>query len=176
MLLPFPESPKFLLSRGDQEAAVKAIEWIAKVNCGSDLKSLLNISSKLIVTSEEDQNGEVRDREQEENKQRGVFSHLVFLWRDTVALFRRPYGVKFSLAVLAMCGLFFSSNGMQIWYPEIVNRLSAETNANLSSESTVCSTITRSFQVAQLLNTNETSTDSSSNGTLNKVKSSLESI
>lgn len=176
MLLPFPESPKFLLSRGDQEAAVKAIEWIAKVNCGSDLKSLLNISSKLIVTSEEEQNGEVRDHEQEENKQRGVFSHLVSLWKDTVALFRRPYGVKFSLAVLAMCGLFFSSNGMQIWYPEIVNRLSAETNTNLSSESTVCSTITRSFQVAQLLNTNETSTDSSSNETLNKVKSSLESI
>lgn len=145
MLIPFPESPKFLLSQGNQAGAVKAIDWIAKVNRGIDLRTFLNITGPLHIRSEDDdEESDVKDQD----SPHGILSHLVYLCKATAALFRRPYGLKFTVAVLAMCGLFFSSNGMQIWYPEIVNRLSMD-GGQMEEEggNTVCVVLSRSFQM-----------------------------
>ncbi|TMW47207.1 hypothetical protein DOY81_007713 [Sarcophaga bullata] len=140
ILLSYPESPKLLLALGKQTEAVKAVDFIAKFNRGVSLETLLKCSH-ITITS-----GELADASQLEiGKGCAV---LATIWKTTAPMFHKPHGVNVILAVLSLFGLMFASNGMQIWFPEIVNRSIAGSRPGISS--TVCELIDESYRKERL--------------------------
>uniref|UniRef100_A0A1A9V156 Major facilitator superfamily (MFS) profile domain-containing protein n=1 Tax=Glossina austeni TaxID=7395 RepID=A0A1A9V156_GLOAU len=147
MMLPFPESPKFLLAQQKHEQAVAAINWISKFNRNIDVNSLLKITELRMKTEELSESLQLITG-------RNICSILKNVWKATVPLFQKPYGGNFSLAVVALFGLFFASNGMQIWYPEIVNRSAHGSETGQSA--TVCTILDESFERDHLRIVNNT--------------------
>ncbi|XP_018794373.1 PREDICTED: synaptic vesicle glycoprotein 2B [Bactrocera latifrons] len=128
ILLMLPESPKLLLSLHKDEEALAAANWICKCNTGKDLKQLgvkklkpeRTMVDKVHITS------------------KSCFQTVKHIWQETRPLVHRPYVLNFLLSCVTMCGLFFSSNGMGLWFPEIQNRLSMTTAEN---PETICQII-----------------------------------
>ncbi|BFF91687.1 synaptic vesicle glycoprotein 2B-like [Drosophila madeirensis] len=125
LLLRYPESPKLLLSQNKIDEAIQAVAWICKFNRGKTLKDLLNCDEFMLKSEA----GSVENSM--DNSPRFILSKIA---RATVPLFYKPHGFYFIISTLAVCGMFFSSNGMQFWFPEIVNRSSDSRN----DTSTVC--------------------------------------
>ncbi|KAH8256313.1 hypothetical protein KR032_000636 [Drosophila birchii] len=126
VLLYYPESPKLLLSQDKTEEAKEAVAWISKFNSGKPIQQVLDCDD--FTLKSEDPAGE---NLLADSQGCGIVSKIV---RATIPLFHKPHGFNFILCNLALFGMFFSSNGMQLWFPEIVNRSSGAEN-NLS---TVC--------------------------------------
>ncbi|XP_017143778.1 synaptic vesicle glycoprotein 2B-like [Drosophila miranda] len=125
ILLRFPESPKLLLSQNKINEAIQAVAWICKFNRGKPIQDLLNCDEFMLKS-------EVNSEENSmDNIPRCILSKIA---RATVPLFHKPHGFYFIISNLAVFGMFFSSNGMQFWFPEIVNRSSEAFN----DSSTVC--------------------------------------
>ncbi|XP_016923661.3 synaptic vesicle glycoprotein 2B [Drosophila suzukii] len=126
ILLYYPESPKLLLSQDKNKEAIEAVAWISKFNRGKSIHQVLNCDE--FTLKSEDPAGE---NLLAESQGCGILSKIC---RATVPLFHKPHGFNFILCNLALFGMFFSSNGMQLWFPEIVNRSSGAEN----NSSTVC--------------------------------------
>ncbi|XP_001359096.4 synaptic vesicle glycoprotein 2B-like [Drosophila pseudoobscura] len=125
ILLRFPESPKLLLSQNKINEAIQAVAWICQFNRGKPIQDLLNCDDFMLKS-------EVNS---EENSMDNIPSCILSkIARATVPLFHKPHGFYFIISNLAVFGMFFSSNGMQFWFPEIVNRSSEAFN----DSSTVC--------------------------------------
>ncbi|KAM7351024.1 uncharacterized protein ACRADG_003997 [Cochliomyia hominivorax] len=140
ILLPFPESPKLLLAHDCQIEAIKALDWISRLNTEKNLQTKLN-SATVHLKCEELVDADLL-------KLGLGFSILSNIWKSTVPMFHKPHGSNVSLAVVALLGLLFSSSGMQVWFPEIVNRLAADTNIETSS--TMCEILTHSYEQDKL--------------------------
>ncbi|KAH8295006.1 hypothetical protein KR018_005360 [Drosophila ironensis] len=128
ILLYYPESPKLLLSQSRDQEAKAAVEWISKFNSGKSIQQILNSDDFMLKS--EDPAGE---NLLADNQGCGI-GILSKIFRATIPLFHKPHGFNFILCNLAVFGMFFSSNGMQLWFPEIVNRSSGAEN----NSSTVC--------------------------------------
>ncbi|KAH8383935.1 hypothetical protein KR009_011380 [Drosophila setifemur] len=128
VLLYYPESPKFLLSQNKNKEAIEAVGWISEFNRGKSIHHVLNTNE--FTLQSEDPAGENLLA----NGQGCGIGILSKIARATVPLFHKPHGFHFILCNLAVFGMFFSSNGMQLWFPEIVNRSSGAEN----NSSTVC--------------------------------------
>ncbi|KAH8293509.1 hypothetical protein KR054_001144 [Drosophila jambulina] len=126
VLLYYPESPKLLLSQDKTEDAKEAVGWISKFNRGKPIQQVLDCDE--FTLKSEDPAGE---NLLSDSQGCGIVSKIV---RATIPLFHKPHGFNFILCNLALFGMFFSSNGMQLWFPEIVNRSSGAEN----NSSTVC--------------------------------------
>ncbi|KMZ05790.1 synaptic vesicle glycoprotein 2C [Drosophila simulans] len=126
ILLYYPESPKLLLSQEKNNEAIEAVAWISKFNRGKSIHQVLNCDE--FTLKSEDPVGE---NLLAESQGCGILSKIC---RATIPLFHKPHGFNFILCNLALFGMFFSSNGMQLWFPEIVNRSSGAEN----NSSTVC--------------------------------------
>lgn len=139
-MLPFPESPKFLLAHNKQTEALEALNWIANCNKGLELFEILE-SSKIELKTEE-----LAALDSKESP-KGL-SILISLWKSTMPLFYRPYGFNVFLATLAIFGMMFCSNGLQFWFPEIVNR---STKGLISGEAaTVCEILKESYNQQEI--------------------------
>ncbi|EDW81273.2 uncharacterized protein Dwil_GK11975 [Drosophila willistoni] len=130
LLLYYPESPKFLLSQNQIKEAVSAVAWIGQLNRGISINQILNCDE--FTLKPENQNRSILIN-------KNILSNIA---RATMPLFHKPHVLNFILCNLAIFGMFFSSNGMQFWFPEIVNRSSRAENAN---SSTVCEILSNSF-------------------------------
>ncbi|KAI8117033.1 Synaptic vesicle glycoprotein 2A [Lucilia cuprina] len=135
LLLSFPESPKLLLAHEKEREALKALNWISQYNKGSDLVSVLK-SSSISLKTEELADADLL------TMGRGC-SIITNIWKSTVPLFYKPHGLNVTLAVLALFGMMFASNGMQIWFPEIVNRSAGGLQSGESA--TVCEILNESY-------------------------------
>ncbi|XP_050339698.1 synaptic vesicle glycoprotein 2B-like [Bactrocera neohumeralis] len=133
ILLMLPESPKLLLSLRKDEEALAAANWICECNTGKDLKQLgvnklkaerTMAADKVHITS------------------KSCFQTVKHIWQETRPLVHRPYVLNFLISCVTMCGLFFSSSGMGLWFPEIQNRLSMTTAEN---HETICQIIGDTF-------------------------------
>ncbi|XP_068153454.1 synaptic vesicle glycoprotein 2C [Drosophila tropicalis] len=134
LLLYYPESPKLLLSQNKTEEAVNAVAWIGKLNRGIPINQILNCDEFTLKPENDSDNSMLRNS--------SGCSILTNIVRATIPLFHKPHGFNFLLCNLGVFGMFFSSNGMQFWFPEIVNRSSSAENAN---SSTVCEILSNSF-------------------------------
>ncbi|XP_075149935.1 synaptic vesicle glycoprotein 2A [Haematobia irritans] len=143
MLLVFPESPIFLLAQGKHEQAVKALNWVSKLNTGLNLEILLK-TPHITLKPEELSDGALIIGA-------SGCSIISNIWKATLPLFHKPHGKNVILAVTVMMGMLFSSNGMQIWFPEIVNR-----SAGGSGNSTICSLLDNSYARDRLMGVNNT--------------------
>ncbi|XP_022219396.2 synaptic vesicle glycoprotein 2A-like isoform X2 [Drosophila obscura] len=125
LLLRYPESPKLLLSQNKTNEAIQAVSWICKFNRGTPIQDLLNCDVFLLKSEVESDENSI------DNIPRCILSKIA---RATAPLFHKPHGLYFIISNIAVFGMFFSSNGMQFWFPEIVNRSSEAFN----DSSTVC--------------------------------------
>ncbi|XP_065356384.1 synaptic vesicle glycoprotein 2A-like [Calliphora vicina] len=145
MLLPFPESPKLLLAHDKQEEALKALYWISKFNCGKNLDTVLKTSEIYLKPVE------LADVHL---LQMGTgFTVLSNIWKATVPLFYKPHGTNVIIAVIALLSIMFCSSGMQVWFPEIVNRLAG--GSVWGNSSTLCEILDESYRGDHLNVTNE---------------------
>uniref|UniRef100_W8BAB9 Synaptic vesicle glycoprotein 2A n=1 Tax=Ceratitis capitata TaxID=7213 RepID=W8BAB9_CERCA len=136
-LYPFPESPKLLLAQDREYEAIAALEWICKFNRGRSLASVFGSDADFKLKPEQIADDDLR------SGSGGICGILVNIWRATVPLFQKPHCVNFILSIFAVFGMFLTSAGMQIWYPEIVNRSSGDNAGNSSS---VCDILEASFE------------------------------
>ncbi|EDV53719.1 synaptic vesicle glycoprotein 2B [Drosophila erecta] len=143
LLRSLPESPKILMSLHKTEEAFAAVDWIAVTNSGKHLHEFKVHK----LRTEDNANGE--------NIlliSKSAFTTIKKMWKETLPLLRRPHLLNFVISCTIMCGLFFSSSGMGLWYPEIQNRL----GSNAADDSmTVCQVIDASIDQMQANATNK---------------------
>ncbi|XP_034112880.1 synaptic vesicle glycoprotein 2B [Drosophila albomicans] len=142
LLLKLPESPKILISMGKTEEAFVAINWIALKNSGKELRELKVEKLKIDV---------IPERENGICVSNSASIVLKKMWQDTAPLLKKPHLLNFSISCTVMCGLFFSSSGMGLWYPEILNRLGSTIVEDIT---TVCQVIDASIDQSHLNVTN----------------------
>ncbi|ALC46844.1 CG12783, partial [Drosophila busckii] len=133
MLLNLPESPKFLLAKGKTDDAFAAVNWISMKNTGKELHEF-KVKMLLVQETAEDENALIIKK----------------MWMETLPLFKKPHLLNFSISCTIMCGLFFSSSGMGLWYPEILNRLGS---SDIEDATTVCEVIDASIDQSHLNST-----------------------
>uniref|UniRef100_B3P6P8 GG11375 n=1 Tax=Drosophila erecta TaxID=7220 RepID=B3P6P8_DROER len=134
VLLYYPESPMFLLSQEKNTDAIEAVAWISKFNRGKSIQQILNCEEFTLKSADP-----VGENLLGESQGCGILSKIC---RATIPLFHKPHRFNVILCNLALFGIFFSTNGIQLWFPEIVNRSSgAERNS-----STVCEILSESAE------------------------------
>ncbi|XP_030243595.1 synaptic vesicle glycoprotein 2C [Drosophila navojoa] len=126
VLLYYPESPKYLLSQDKEDQAINAVDWISKFNRGLPI-------TQVLICNELRLKPEIQTEENILSNSKG-WHMITDIARATKPLFHKPHGFNFVLCNVAVFCMFFSSNGIQLWFPEIVNRSSNEGNQS----STVC--------------------------------------
>ncbi|XP_073823712.1 synaptic vesicle glycoprotein 2A-like [Musca autumnalis] len=145
ILLVFPETPLFLMAQERNDEAIKALNFISKLNTGLKLEVVLKTENVILKPEEISDAALVAGA--------GGCSFISNIWKATLPLFHKPHRKNVILAVWAMFGMLFSSNGMQIWFPEIVNR-SAGGAQNVSS--TICAKVEDSYARDRMTNVNIT--------------------
>ncbi|XP_055905475.1 synaptic vesicle glycoprotein 2B isoform X1 [Eupeodes corollae] len=124
-----PETPKLYLSHGKDADALKVLYWIYERNTGKpskdfEVKRLIPEADAAFI--------------QTIQTKKTVWEIISSMWKQTVPLFKPPHALNYCVCCFVMFGLFFSSSGMGLWYPEIQNRLGFGT---VNSQKTICGVI-----------------------------------
>ncbi|CAH0554073.1 unnamed protein product [Brassicogethes aeneus] len=122
-LIVLPESPKYLLTQGRYKEALEILKTMYKFNFN---KQADDYPVSDILWDELDNSDEVKKR-----------SLLVSMWRQTVPLFKKPFLIKTLMFCSLQFLIFFSSAGIVMWYPEILNEMS-QFSANSSERVSLC--------------------------------------
>lgn len=133
-LMPAPESPKFILSLGRQKETIDILQLMRRWNGG-----VRNQDGQIELTTiiEEQESIELR-RKREANAGGGVGAVVKSMWAQTVPLFRQPYLTTTIIASVMQFGIFINANGMYMWFPEILNRVTDFMNANPGRHMGLC--------------------------------------
>lgn len=139
-LIILPESPKFVLSHGKQQEAIDILEKINRWNNGGKSAKPLNI-------------GEIHEEiEAIENRKKLLqykgsrFYILKSMWSQTAPLFMPPYLSTTMLACTIQFGIYATSNGMYMWFPDILNRMASNLIDNPDKRISMCAVISSSLQ------------------------------
>lgn len=120
MLIFLPESPKFVLSQGDEISAYKILQRIHRMNTFGNCKAFSEF--EVFEMIEEPESIENR-RRQLEYSQNIRFPCFARIWTQTIPLFRPPY----LLATIILCSTQFSlyaiSSGFFMFFADILNRM-----------------------------------------------------
>lgn len=145
-LMILPESPKFILSQGKQEETIEILEKINRWNNGGKSAKPLGISQiheELETIENRKYRMEIKD---------SSFYLLKSMWSQTAPLFMPPYLKTTLLACTIQFGIYATSNGMYMWFPDILNRMASSMSENPGEKISMCQVITASLQ-------NQTSTE-----------------
>ncbi|XP_055847868.1 synaptic vesicle glycoprotein 2B isoform X2 [Episyrphus balteatus] len=124
-----PETPKLYLSHGKDADALKVLYWIYERNTGKPSKDFQ--VKRLIPEADKDFIQTIRGK-------KTTWEIAKSMWKQTLPLFKPPHALNYCVCCFVMFGLFFSSSGMGLWYPEIQNRLGFGT---VDSQKTICGVI-----------------------------------
>lgn len=127
-----PESPKYLLSTGNQEKAINILQKINRINNGKNVPPLI-IGS---IVDEMDSSYENQIKHKVIN-QKNPLSFIKLMWHQTIPLFMKPYLKKTLLLLTIQIFINISSNGFYIWVPEIVNRIVDYINLNTNNDNNI---------------------------------------
>lgn len=141
-LLKIPESPKFVLSQGKQDETIAILQRIHRINNGND-------SAPLQISSIIEEIESVENRRRISETKKGGFRIFSAMWAQTAPLFMQPYVGKTVIACAIQFGIFATSNGVYMWFPEILNRMAEHMEENPGQRITMC-------EVLQLTRTNLT--------------------
>lgn len=149
-LFKLPESPKFRFSKGDHDATLIILQKVYAINTGND-------PSLYPVTSIVDENEMFKKKkvscENESNKSiTKLFKRVV---DQTLPLFKPPYLNRTVIACVLQFGIFVTSNGMYMIFPDILNRIAeySEKNPNNVHNITLCQVVEyTSFDIGLLEN------------------------
>lgn len=120
-MIPVPESPKYVLGQGEQFECVRILERMHRWNV-SKHEPPLRIADGI---AEEDESAERRERSAAERAHGsgGAASHLLkSMWQQTATLFSQANWRRTCIACTMQFGILVSSNGMYMWFPDILNR------------------------------------------------------
>ncbi|XP_058461551.1 synaptic vesicle glycoprotein 2B-like [Malaya genurostris] len=134
-LLGLPESPKFVLHQGNMQASIDTIRWMHRVNNG---KTVLPLSIDRILADEDDKQFEERCGVL--SKSKGFRAKIELVWEQTAHLFRKPYFNIIAIVCFLHFGTYFTSHGMYMFFPEILNQMVESTAAGVR-EATVCNVV-----------------------------------
>ncbi|XP_059609397.1 uncharacterized protein LOC132256844 [Phlebotomus argentipes] len=115
-LLSLPESPKFVLSQGRQSDTIKILQRIYAINTGQDRETL-----KICAIIEEYES--LASRKHNEQNAKGPCRVLRSMYNQTAPLFMGEHLRKTLIACVLQFGIFTTSNGMYMFFPEILNRI-----------------------------------------------------
>uniref|UniRef100_A0A1B0D3C4 Major facilitator superfamily (MFS) profile domain-containing protein n=1 Tax=Phlebotomus papatasi TaxID=29031 RepID=A0A1B0D3C4_PHLPP len=115
-LLSLPESPKFVLSQGKQTDTIDIIQRIYAINTG-EKKETLKISS--IIEEYES----LASRKHNEQNAKGGWRVFKSMYNQTAPLFMGEHLRKTLIACTLQFGIFVTSNGMYMFFPDILNRI-----------------------------------------------------
>lgn len=135
-----PESPKFELAQGRQQAAIEILEKMNRWNNGGKAPSL-----EITEIFEEKEEIESRLRQQEEKK--GALGFLSTMCSQTALLFKGSYLTTTVLACVIQFMIFATGNGLYMWFAEIMNRLGNNLDSFTAIRVPICDVIsnTRNF-------------------------------
>lgn len=130
-LFKLPESPKFLISSGREDETLEILKNIYSVNTGNDKETfpvsqvLKDIDIAMLPKAAID-------------KSNPVASLLKAMWNQTIPLFSREY-IRITLLVcLIQFIIFATSNGMYMWFPDILNSVMKYEISNPDTSAYIC--------------------------------------
>ncbi|KAJ9600845.1 hypothetical protein L9F63_000957 [Diploptera punctata] len=133
LLVFLPESPKFLLSQGDQEGALNVFRKIYRINKGKD-KNLYPVKELIDESTKSDAEKE-KAEEKNVGKCRNMLSDIV---DNSKQLFISPI-LKFTLISITINFTFhIGYYGLMMWFPELFNRFNEFKQAHEEQETSVC--------------------------------------
>ncbi|XP_055845871.1 synaptic vesicle glycoprotein 2B-like [Episyrphus balteatus] len=127
-----PESPKYLLSVGEEEAAMNVLRKMYSINTGQSRDSFKINSIK--PDNEEIQRFKVANG-------KSVKDIVKSMWNQTVPLFMREHCRKTMLACFIQFWTFYTAHGVYMWFPYILNKVMQYTNEYPSTNLDVCDII-----------------------------------
>lgn len=120
-LIPVPESPKFVLAQGQQAETIRILQRIRRYNVSAERAASEPLHIASII--EEPESVERRARNAADRQSSGAVMHLLkSMWLQTAPLFRSPNLKRTFIACSMQFGIYVTSNGMYMWFPEILNR------------------------------------------------------
>lgn len=130
-LIKIPESPKFVLSQGKQKETIEILQKIFCLN-GGNAKEPLDIPS--IIEEIES----IESRKKQEQSKNSHFYIFKSMWSQTVPLFKQPHLKRTFIACTMQFGIYVTSNGMYMWFPEILNRMADFMDRNPDQFMSLC--------------------------------------
>lgn len=115
-LLILPESPRFVLSKGNKQAAYDILKRMNRCNNGK------RAQFEEFDVYDEDDDDPVESRALENNDEQ--ISFLESVWNQTAPLFKPPYLKTTILLCTIQFGTFLTSNGFFMFFAEILNTMS----------------------------------------------------
>ncbi|XP_058116262.1 synaptic vesicle glycoprotein 2B-like [Anopheles ziemanni] len=134
-LLQFPESPKFLFSRGHEQETIAIVHKMYRWNTGGKGPKL---TFTALLQETEAQQTKVQREEAANNK--SSLWLLKQMWQQTAPLFMGPYLKRTTIICVLQFGIYLTSNGMYMFFPDILNRI-AELEDRGVERTTVCNAV-----------------------------------
>uniref|UniRef100_A0A182NCP9 Major facilitator superfamily (MFS) profile domain-containing protein n=1 Tax=Anopheles dirus TaxID=7168 RepID=A0A182NCP9_9DIPT len=134
-LLYFPESPKFLFSRGHEQETIEIVHKMYRWNTGGKGPKL---AFNALLQETEAQQTKIRREEAANSK--SVFRLLKQMWQQTAPLFMGSYLKRTTIICVLQFGIYLTSNGMYMFFPEILNRIAEQEDQGVT-RMTVCKAV-----------------------------------
>lgn len=131
-----PESPKFALGQGDQKRALAILNQIHRWNNGKNAEPL-----SICELYEETETMESRQRISDNVK--GNFRLIKAMYTQIAPLFMRPYLRATILACAIQFGIFLTSNGLYMWFPDILNHITTNMRERPDERILMCDIVYR---------------------------------
>lgn len=132
-LLGIPESPKFVLSQGRQSDTIAILQKIYLLNGGNG-KCPLGAADII----EEEESIALRLQLGNHCSTGGCRGILQTMLVQTVPLFKRDYLRITVIGSVIQFGIFGNSNGMYMWFPEILNRMNDFMEEHPMAQASMC--------------------------------------
>lgn len=128
-----PETPKFVLSQGDQTGAYEILRNINRWNNGK------NAPFDSFEIQEEAESIANRQRNMKNKDSR--FGMLKTIWHQTAPLFKRPYLKSTVFLCMTQFSVYFACNGFYMFFAEIVNKMSTNLDDFYNQRIMMCDAI-----------------------------------
>ncbi|XP_017475873.1 PREDICTED: synaptic vesicle glycoprotein 2A-like, partial [Rhagoletis zephyria] len=134
-LFKIPESPKFLLSQGNEEKTLEILQMMFQANTRRP-RDEYPISRVV-----EDIDHTISPKIQRERNSNATISLLSSMWNQTQPLFNREYMRTTVLICSIQFWIFVTSNGMYMWFPHILNSVAEFMNENPGNRTYICQVV-----------------------------------
>ncbi|XP_055618855.1 synaptic vesicle glycoprotein 2B-like [Toxorhynchites rutilus septentrionalis] len=130
-LLKFPESPKFVFSRGNTEHAIDIIHQIQCMN-SNNKEQIPRLNG--IIDDLEIQQSKIHLAEM--NNSNGFHALMKLVWKQTAPLFMEPYMGRTVIMCFLQFGMFLTAHGMYVFFPGILNQMLEAQEAGVNRTTT----------------------------------------
>lgn len=131
IFLMLPESPKYLLSVGKEAETLEVLQTMYHGNTRNERDSF---PIKHILKDSET----AKAPKSIYDKSEGLMSIPIAIWKQTVPLFGKKYIRVTLICCVVQFMVYTTSNGMYVWFPEIVNEVRQFLNENPDTHLSIC--------------------------------------